>query len=122
MSLESRKDALNNIQSKPSVTVILVSLKAGGTGLNLTSCNNVILFDLWWNPAVEEQAFGRAHRMGQTKKVHIYRLVVSNSVEERIVELQDRKKKLATETLDRSKMGERELSKDQQILHLLHYR
>ncbi|KAE9408501.1 hypothetical protein BT96DRAFT_914058 [Gymnopus androsaceus JB14] len=105
MSLESRKDALNNIQR-----------------LNLTSCNNVILFDLWWNPAVEEQAFGRAHRMGQNKKVHIYRLIVSNSVEERIVELQDRKKKLATETLDRSKMGERELSKDQQILHLLHYR
>ena len=58
-------------------------------GLNLTSCNNVILFDLWWNPAVEEQAFGRAHRMGQTKKVYIYRLIVSNSVEERIVEVSD---------------------------------
>lgn len=56
-------------------------------GLNLTECNNVILFDLWWNPAVEEQAFARAHRMGQTRTVNVYKLVTKDTVERRIMEV-----------------------------------
>jgi SNF2 family DNA or RNA helicase len=62
----------------------LISLKAGGTGLNLTAADTVIHLDPWWNPAVEEQATDRAHRMGQTRKVTVYRLVSEGSVEEKI--------------------------------------
>jgi len=75
--------------------VFLISLKAGGTGLNLTSADAVIHYDPWWNPAVEEQATARAHRMGQKKPVFVYRLVIEGSIEERILELQEKKAELA---------------------------
>jgi len=74
--------------------IFLISLKAGGTGLNLTGADTVILFDLWWNPAVEEQATGRAHRMGQKKVVQVIRLITSGTIEEKIYEMQQRKKEL----------------------------
>ncbi len=74
--------------------LFLISLKAGGTGLNLTGADTVILFDLWWNPAVEEQATGRAHRMGQKKVVQVMRLITSGTIEEKIYEMQQRKKEL----------------------------
>lgn len=74
--------------------VFLISLRAGGTGLNLTGANSVILFDPWWNPAVENQAIGRAHRIGQEKTVNVYRLLAKGSIEEKIFELQKRKKKV----------------------------
>jgi superfamily II DNA or RNA helicase len=77
------------------VPVFLLSLKAGGTGLNLTAADVVIHYDPWWNPAVEEQATDRAHRIGQTKKVFVYKLVVKGSIEERMMQLQERKKVLA---------------------------
>ncbi|KAJ3808944.1 SNF2 family N-terminal domain-containing protein [Lentinula aff. lateritia] len=119
MDMNKRKEKLEAIKTDPNVTVILVSLMAGGTGLNLTECNNVILFDLWWNPAVEEQAFARAHRMGQTRTVNVYKLVTKDTVERRIMELQDKKKKLAMETLDRDEIEDmKNLSKDE-ILRLL---
>ncbi len=70
-------------------------MKAGGTGLNLTSASNVYLLDPWWNPASEEQAIDRVHRLGQTKPVTVTRFYVQNSIEERILELQDRKRVLA---------------------------
>jgi len=80
--------------------VFLISLKAGGTGLNLTGADTVILYDLWWNPAVEEQAIGRAHRMGQKKVVQVIRLVAEGTIEEKIMELQERKKDLIEEVIE----------------------
>ncbi|PQP87921.1 DEAD/DEAH box helicase [Paenibacillus sp. AR247] len=80
--------------------VFLISLKAGGTGLNLTGADTVILYDLWWNPAVEEQAAGRAHRMGQKNVVQVIRLVTKGTVEEKMLELQQRKKDLIREVME----------------------
>jgi superfamily II DNA or RNA helicase len=77
------------------VNLFLISLKAGGTGLNLTEADTVILYDPWWNPAVEAQAIDRAHRIGQDKPVFIYRLMVSGSVEEKMLAMQDKKRLLA---------------------------
>ncbi|MFT4046708.1 MAG: DEAD/DEAH box helicase [Solimonas sp.] len=82
--------------------VFLISLKAGGTGLNLTAADTVIHYDPWWNPAVEAQATGRAHRIGQDKPVFVYRLVCEGSVEEKIIALQARKAELAAALLDGS--------------------
>jgi len=70
-------------------------LKAGGTGINLTAADYVIICDPWWNPAVEDQAAGRSHRIGQKNPVTIYRLVTGNSVEEKVMELHKRKRELA---------------------------
>jgi SNF2 family DNA or RNA helicase len=78
-----------------SVPILLISLKAGGVGLNLTAADTVIHIDPWWNPAVEEQATARAHRIGQAQTVFVYKLVVEGSIEERILELQARKAALA---------------------------
>jgi SNF2 family DNA or RNA helicase len=77
------------------VPLFLISLKAGGRGLNLTSADTVIHYDPWWNPAVEDQASDRAHRIGQTKSVFVYKLIAADTVEERIVALQERKAELA---------------------------
>ena len=78
----------------------LISLKAGGVGLNLTGADTVILVDLWWNPAVEAQAIGRAHRMGQEQMVEVYRLITKGTIEEKIQELQEQKKHLVSQVLD----------------------
>jgi len=80
---------------KGEVPLFLISLKAGGTGLNLTAADTVIHYDPWWNPAVEDQATDRAHRIGQDEPVFVYKLVVQGTVEERMLELQQRKKALA---------------------------
>ena len=77
----------------------LISLKAGGTGLNLTAANYVILLDPWWNPAVESQAADRAHRIGQKNPVTVYRLIAADTVEERVLELHREKKALAEDVL-----------------------
>ena len=77
------------------VPVFLISLKAGGRGLNLTAADTVIHYDPWWNPAVEDQASDRAHRIGQQKSVFVYKMIASDTVEERIVEMQERKAALA---------------------------
>ena len=77
------------------VPLFLISLKAGGTGLNLTAADTVIHYDPWWNPAVEAQATDRAHRIGQDKPVFVYKLIAAGTVEERMLELQERKKALA---------------------------
>ncbi|MBY5033645.1 DEAD/DEAH box helicase [Streptococcus gallolyticus] len=80
--------------------VFLISLKAGGVGLNLTGADTVILVDLWWNPAAEQQAISRAHRMGQTETVEFYRMITRGTIEEKIQELQESKKNLVTTVLD----------------------
>ncbi|TQR18651.1 DEAD/DEAH box helicase [Psychrobacillus vulpis] len=79
--------------------LFLISLKAGGTGLNLTGADTVVLYDLWWNPAVEQQAADRAHRMGQENEVHVIRLVAKGTIEEKINELQQKKKSLIDEVI-----------------------
>jgi non-specific serine/threonine protein kinase len=94
-STKNRETQINNFQTNPAVKAFLVSLKAGGTGLNLTAASYVILFDPWWNPAVERQAVDRAHRIGQQKKVTAYRLIVKDTIEEKIMKMQEDKKKLA---------------------------
>jgi len=85
MMAKDREASLEQIKTSPSTKVILISFKAGSTGLNLTVCNHVILLDMWWNPALEDQAFDRAHRLGQKKNVHIYKLKVDETVEDRIL-------------------------------------
>ena len=82
--------------------VFLISLKAGGAGLNLTGADTVIHYDPWWNPAAQAQATDRAHRIGQHKPVFVYDLIAAGSVEERIVELQQRKAELAAGIFDES--------------------
>ncbi|KAI8972436.1 SNF2 family N-terminal domain-containing protein [Trametes punicea] len=99
MNKIQRDEALAKINGNASTRVILISFKAGSTGLNLTCCNNVILVDPWWNPALEDQAFDRAHRFGQKRAVNIHKLCVPNSVEERILELQEKKRALAAAAL-----------------------
>ena len=79
--------------------MFLISLKAGGTGLNLTAADTVILYDPWWNPAVENQAIDRAHRIGQDKAVMVYRLVASGTIEEKMLLMQARKGDLAKSIL-----------------------
>jgi superfamily II DNA or RNA helicase len=90
-----RKKVVDAFQSDDGPPVFLISLKAGGTGLNLTAADHVFLIDPWWNPAVEDQAADRAHRIGQDRPVIVYRLVAEGTVEERILQLQDRKRALA---------------------------
>ncbi len=97
--VKHRKGIIDKFQSG-EVPVFLVSLRAGGTGLNLTSANYVIHMDPWWNPAVEEQATDRAHRLGQTQAVTVYRLVASNTIEESIIDIHDRKRDLVQGILD----------------------
>ena len=92
-------------QDASSAPILLVSLKAGGTGLNLTAADTVIHLDPWWNPAVEEQATARAHRIGQDQPVFVYKLVVEGSIEERMLELQARKAALASGVLGHDEAG-----------------
>jgi non-specific serine/threonine protein kinase len=89
-----RRKPVDRFQENPDIPVMLISLRAGGVGLNLTAAHYVIMADPWWNPAVENQAAGRAHRIGQTKPVFVYKLIAADSVEERVLELQKSKKEL----------------------------
>lgn len=89
--------------------VFLISLKAGGTGLNLTSADVVIHFDPWWNPAVEQQATDRAHRIGQKHVVEVIKLVTKGTIEEKVIQLQDEKKKLIDSLLGGELSGGQEL-------------
>lgn len=84
---KDRQAAVENFNNNPNIPIFLISLKAGGTGLNLTGADYVIHYDPWWNPAVEDQATDRAYRIGQTKKVFVYRLITKNTVEEKFKRL-----------------------------------
>jgi superfamily II DNA or RNA helicase len=107
-----RGDRVARFQQDPSCPLFLISLKAGGTGLNLTAAEYVFLLDPWWNPAVEAQAIDRTHRIGQTKPVFAYRLVAKETVEERILELQAHKRALADEILDAGAGGLKGLQRE----------
>jgi SNF2 family DNA or RNA helicase len=91
----NREKIVNSFQNDPENKIFLISLKAGGVGLNLTAADYVFILDPWWNPASEMQARNRAHRIGQDKSVFVYRYITSNSIEEKIVRLQEKKSKLA---------------------------
>ena len=96
MTPKKRSDVIKQfaVAGPDSPTVLLASLKAAGAGVNLTAASTVYLFDPWWNPGVEEQAMDRVHRIGQKRAVKVVRLIIKGSIEERILELQERKKRL----------------------------
>lgn len=98
-SAPDREKAIQNFQNNEECRVFLISLKAGGVGLNLTAADYVYIVDPWWNPAVEQQAIDRTHRIGQTKNIFAYRMICVDTIEDKILELQERKRKLASELI-----------------------
>jgi non-specific serine/threonine protein kinase len=94
-----RQERVDTFQNEPAIPFFLISLKAGGVGLNLTAADYVIHIDPWWNPAVERQAADRTHRIGQDKPVFIYKLITRDTVEDKILELQERKRALADQLI-----------------------
>lgn len=98
-STKDRQERVDRFNTDESLNAFLISLKAGGTGLNLTGADTVVHFDPWWNPAVEDQATDRAHRIGQTKVVTVYRLIARDSVEEKILKLSAKKRELVSNVL-----------------------
>lgn len=113
----NRKEVVEQFQNDPEIPIFLISLKAGGLGLNLTAAEYVFLLDPWWNPAVEAQAIDRAHRVGQTKQVFAYRLICTDTVEERILDLQKKKRDLAFAILEEKGNLLKDLTADD--LHML---
>lgn len=97
---KQRQEIVDDFENDDSPSVFLISLKAGGTGLNLVSASYVVLFDPWWNPAIEAQAIDRTHRIGQDKTVVAFRLVAASTIEERILELQERKRQMIKNVLE----------------------
>lgn len=91
----NREKIVNSFQNDPACSIFLISMKAGGVGLNLTAADYVFILDPWWNPAVEMQALNRAHRIGQNKNVFVFRYISTGSIEEKIIRLQEKKSKLA---------------------------
>jgi SNF2 family DNA or RNA helicase len=100
MNIADRNASVAAFTDDPDVRIMLVSLKAGNAGLNLVAASHVILFDPFWNPYVEDQAIDRAHRIGQKKEVFVHRLLIEGTVEDRIVELQNKKRELISGALD----------------------
>ena len=98
-SIIDRQKAIDNFQNNDDCRVFLISLKAGGVGLNLTAADYVYIVDPWWNPAVEQQAIDRTHRIGQTKNIFAYRMICIDTIEDKILQLQERKRKLASELI-----------------------
>jgi len=109
---KNRDKEIKSFQEEENVNLFLLSLKAGGVGINLTASDYVILFDPWWNPAVESQAVDRTHRIGQTKKVIVYKLIVKDTVEEKILHLQEKKKELVSELITEDSAFFKSLSKN----------
>ncbi|MEG0036991.1 MAG: DEAD/DEAH box helicase [Victivallaceae bacterium] len=99
-SIKNRLEIVNKFNEDSTIPVFLVSLKAGGTGLNLVGADTVIHYDMWWNPAVENQATDRVHRIGQNRSVSSYKLVTLNTIEEKILNLQNRKKSLVKKVIN----------------------
>ncbi len=107
---KNRQQAVNDFQSKEDINVFLISIKAGGTGLNLTEAEYVIILDPWWNPFVEDQAIARAHRIGQKNTVHVLKYISKDSIEEKILLLQQKKKLLNESILTNAQSSK--ISKD----------
>ena len=110
--VRNRAQRIHNFQENPRIAAFLISLKVGGLGLNLTAADYVIHLDPWWNPAVEQQATDRAHRIGQDKRVFVYKYIVRNSVEEKILKLQEQKRQLSEELITSDTGFVKQLSRD----------
>lgn len=111
-SLNKRKEEVDRFQADENIKAFLISLKAGGVGLNLTTADYVYIVDPWWNPSAEAQAIDRAHRIGQKRKVFAYKMICKDSVEERILQLQERKKMLADDLIQEDTGFVKTLSRD----------
>ncbi len=98
-SAPDRQKAIESFQNDHEKRVFLISLKAGGVGLNLTAADYVYIVDPWWNPAVEQQAIDRTHRIGQTKNIFAYRMICKDTIEDKILKLQEKKKALAKDII-----------------------
>lgn len=109
---KDRQQQVENFQNNKDISIFLISLKAGGTGLNLTKADYVFLLDPWWNPAAEAQAIDRAHRIGQKRKVFAYKFVTKDTIEEKIVQLQEHKQQLASELITVEESFVKSLSKN----------
>jgi hypothetical protein len=109
----NRAEVVRQFQDPDGPPVIVVSLKAGGTGVTLTAADTVIYYDPWWNPAVMDQAADRAHRIGQTKTVHLIKLICENSIEEQIMLLSEKKRGIADDMLTTDQPGPRSLTLDE---------
>jgi SNF2 family DNA or RNA helicase len=107
-----REKAINRFQNDENCRVFLISLKAGGVGLNLTAADYVYIVDPWWNPAVEQQAIDRTHRIGQTKNIFAYRMICTDTVEDKILKLQERKRILAKDLITDDEGFVKSLSKE----------
>ncbi|KAI7396293.1 hypothetical protein KC328_g5375, partial [Hortaea werneckii] len=110
MSVKQRTDVLSRFNSDPTITTLLVSIKAGGQGLNFTAASKVYMMEPQYNPGVEDQAIDRVHRLGQNRDVDVVHYIMRDSVEEGIVKLQTKKKDLANFTMER-KMGKEEAAR-----------
>jgi SNF2 family DNA or RNA helicase len=113
LTLKKRDEIVHDFQHDHQTRIFIVSLKAGGTGLNLTAATHVIHYDLWWNPAVEAQATDRAYRIGQKKQILVHRLLTSNTFEERIDDMIKSKKELANLTVATGEHWITEFNNDQ---------
>lgn len=101
-STKNRQKVIDEFNTNDDIKVFLISLKAGGFGINLTSADIVILYDPWWNPMIEKQAMDRAHRIGQTKTVNVYKLISENTIEEKILSLQESKRQIFSSVIEAS--------------------
>lgn len=99
LSTKKRDEIINKFQNNKQNKIFIITIKTGGVGLNLTAASNVIHYDLWWNPAVENQATDRAYRIGQKKNVMVYRFITSGTFEEKINQMLDDKRELAEITV-----------------------
>lgn len=115
---KEKRVELVNAFNENDVPLFLISLKAGGTGLNLTGADIVVHYDPWWNVAAENQATDRAHRIGQTKVVTVYKLILKDTIEERIIEMQEAKMKLAEDILGNEAVGSSKIEREE-LLKLL---
>jgi len=111
-TIQERERAIERFQNDDNCRVFLISLKAGGVGLNLTAADYVYIVDPWWNPAVEQQAIDRTHRIGQTKNIFAYRMICNDTVEDKILKLQERKRSLAKELISDEVGFVKSLTKD----------
>ena len=115
MRAKERNEAVDKLTEDPNCNIMLVSLKAGNAGLNLTCASQVVILDPFWNPFIEEQAIDRAHRIGQTRDVHVHRILIEGTVEDRIIALQEKKRTVINQALDEkaaqslSRLGREEL-------------
>ena len=117
-STKNRMESVRQFNTNRQIPVFLISLKAGGTGLNLTGADMVIHFDPWWNPAVENQATDRAYRIGQKRTVYSIKLIAKDSVEEKVLALQEKKKAVIDATLESDEQVMRHLNWED-VQHLL---